>query len=83
MKGRKAQQMHAPVRGYMNRDLVTAAPDTTVTDIEGLIFRHNIGHLPILDGNRLAGIVTRTDLLKFMQDRYKENRRALRRVQAG
>ncbi|HAK46854.1 MAG TPA: hypothetical protein DCO79_13175 [Spirochaeta sp.] len=65
MKGRRSGQMHSPVKGYMTRKPVTAAPDTTVREIDELMFEHNIGHLPILEDGRLVGIVTRHDYLNF------------------
>lgn len=64
MKGRKAGQMKAPVRSYMSHRPVTGSPSTTLREIESLFFRHNIGHLPILDGGRLVGLVTRADYLR-------------------
>ncbi len=80
MKGRKAGQMKAPVHAYMTREVVTAAPDTTVAEIERLMFRHNIGRLPVVDAGGLAGIVTRTDLLSFMEERNAQNRKVMQRV---
>jgi tRNA nucleotidyltransferase (CCA-adding enzyme) len=80
MKGRKAGQMHAPVHAYMTREVVSIAPDTAVAEIEKLMYRHNVGHLPVIDGGRLVGIVTRTDLLGFMEERSARNRRVLRKV---
>jgi tRNA nucleotidyltransferase (CCA-adding enzyme) len=65
MKGRKAGQMHAPVKGYMTRKVVSAGPDATVREMEEILLTNNIGHLPILEGGKLAGIITRTDYLAF------------------
>ncbi|HOX12119.1 MAG TPA: CBS domain-containing protein [Spirochaetales bacterium] len=70
LKGRKAGQMKAPVRTYMSRNVVTAAPDSTVRQIDDLLFRHNIGHLPVVVDRKVVGIVTRTDFLE-----YKHNER--------
>jgi CBS domain-containing protein len=38
--------------------------DTSIVDAAKIMIENNIGALPILDNNKLAGIVTRTDLLK-------------------
>ena len=65
MKGRKGNQMHVPVTTFMSRQVVSAAPDTPVRDIDDLMFEHNIGHLPVLDGGNIVGIVSRADLLEF------------------
>ncbi|MFW6181512.1 MAG: CBS domain-containing protein, partial [Spirochaetota bacterium] len=80
MKGRKAGQMHAPVHAYMTREVVTVDPDTTVAEIEKLMYRHNVGHLPVVEDGYLAGLVTRTDLLDFMEERSVRNRSVLHRV---
>jgi tRNA nucleotidyltransferase (CCA-adding enzyme) len=67
MKGRKAAQMHAPVKGYMTRKLVTAGTRATVREIEDLLFLHNIGHLPIVEEGKIVGIVTRSDYLSLVR----------------
>jgi tRNA nucleotidyltransferase (CCA-adding enzyme) len=66
MKGRKANAMHAPVKGYMTRRVISGQPETPVRQIERLLFANNIGHLPIIEGERIVGMVTRGDYLRFM-----------------
>jgi len=68
MKGRKNNQMHSSVKGYMSSKVISALKDVTVREIEELLFKNNIGHLPIVQGKRLLGIVTRTDYLDFMSN---------------
>lgn len=51
------------VRGFMGAPPVTAAPDATLEALEALVAEHGVGRLPIVDGGRLVGIVTRSDLL--------------------
>ncbi|MBN2051810.1 MAG: CBS domain-containing protein [Spirochaetales bacterium] len=65
MKGRKAEQMNAPVRSYMTRKLITADIGTPLREVEHLLLTHNIGHLPILSRGALVGIITRSDYLSF------------------
>ena len=67
MKGRKSDQMHAPIKAFMTKKVVTAAKTTTVREIEQLLFRNNIGHLPIVEEGRVVGIVTRSDYLRFVE----------------
>jgi len=64
-KGRRARQMHAPVKGYMTRNVVSTGPDTTFREVEEILLGKNIGHLPILEEGRILGILTRTDYLAF------------------
>lgn len=49
----------------MSRELVTCSPDDTLFDALSLLARHEIKHLPIVDGGRLVGIVTMRQLLKL------------------
>lgn len=55
---------HAPVKGFMARDIITVTPDTDLLELERLLARAGIGRVPVLDGDTLAGIVTRKDLLQ-------------------
>ncbi|GMO50396.1 MAG: hypothetical protein Pg6C_14150 [Treponemataceae bacterium] len=64
MKGRKAQLMNAPVKAYMARNLITAGSSVTMREIERIFYKNHIGHLPIVEGDKLAGIVTRWDYLQ-------------------
>jgi tRNA nucleotidyltransferase (CCA-adding enzyme) len=65
MNGRKGNQMHVPVRTYMTKTIVSATPDTTVRELSEVLFEHNIGHIPIVNSDRVVGIVTRADILDF------------------
>ncbi|MDO8963701.1 MAG: CBS domain-containing protein [Coriobacteriia bacterium] len=55
---------HAPVKGFMARDIVTAGPDTDLDTLERLLTAENIGRIPVLDDGVLVGIVTRKDVLR-------------------
>lgn len=46
----------------MSADVVTVDPDTTLADALEAIRSNNIRHLPVLDGGKLAGVVTDRDL---------------------
>ena len=69
MKGRKSGQMHAPVKAYMTRKIVTAEKHITIREVERIFYKHHIGHLPIVEDKKLLGIVTRWDYLQFKKDR--------------
>lgn len=61
---------HAPVKGYMTRNIKTITSLTTLPEIESLMVTYDVGRLPVLEGNELIGIVTRTDVLRQLhQDR--------------
>lgn len=47
----------------MTREVVTAEPSTPLGSLAGLMEEHHVKRLPILDGQRLVGIVSRADLV--------------------
>ena len=51
------------VGSVMTRDVLTVEPGTPATDIAGLLERHRIKRVPVVDGGKLAGIVSRANLL--------------------
>ncbi len=57
---------HAPVKGYMSRQVVSIEPDTPLSEIQELMISHDIGRLPVLDQGRLAGIISRSDVLRTL-----------------
>jgi tRNA nucleotidyltransferase (CCA-adding enzyme) len=63
-KGRSADKMSAPVRAFMTRKVISAAPGTTLRELEHIFFSHTIFSLPIVEDGKLAGLVTRADFLK-------------------
>ncbi len=67
MKGRKKDQMNSPVKAYMRTKLVTCSSGANMREIENILFINGIGHLPVMDNGKLVGIITRSDILKFLQ----------------
>ncbi|AET63419.1 CBS domain-containing protein [Methanothrix harundinacea] len=57
------------VRDIMSRDLRTVSPDTTVPEIMNLMFREKHRGYPVMEGGRLAGIVTISDVQKVPEER--------------
>ncbi len=54
---------HRPVSDYMTSDVRTLPIEATLADIQELIIENRQRIIPILEGVRLAGVITRTDLL--------------------
>ncbi|MEM7595241.1 MAG: CBS domain-containing protein, partial [Cyanobacteria bacterium P01_A01_bin.83] len=63
---------HAPVKGYMSRNLKTIAPDTALPEIESLMVTYDVGRLPVIESGDLIGIVTRTDVLRLLHDQRND-----------
>ncbi|XTZ10899.1 MAG: CBS domain-containing protein [cyanobacterium endosymbiont of Rhopalodia yunnanensis] len=63
---------HAPVKGHMAQHLKTITPDTILPEIESMMVTNDLGRLPVVEKNKLLGIVTRTDLLRHIYQARKE-----------
>lgn len=55
-----------PISSIMTKSPVTVAPDTSLQDAGTVLLDNNISCLPVVEGNRLVGIVTDTDFVKFL-----------------
>ena len=65
---------HAPVKGYMTKNIKIIEPHTPLPTIESLMVTYDVGRLPVLDRGKLIGIVTRTDVLRQLhQDRDEQD----------
>jgi len=51
------------VENIMTRDLVIGVPEDDLNYVMGVMTKHHIRHLPILDDGRLAGIISLGDLV--------------------
>jgi CBS domain-containing protein len=56
------------VKEVMKRDPLTATPDTPIIEAIELMREHRVGCLPIVEGERLVGIVTAYDFLSISAD---------------
>lgn len=54
------------VREYMTGEFRTVTPDTPVEHLKELIVGENQRFVPVLDGGRMIGAITRTDLLRHL-----------------
>ena len=54
------------VGDVMRRHLITASPEDSVERITRLMLRYQIRRLPVVEGDKLVGIVTRHDFLKLI-----------------
>jgi len=54
------------VEEVMSHDVFTVHPDTPLAKAVGLLRRHRIGSLPVMQNKKLVGIITRSDILEFV-----------------
>lgn len=67
-----ARLEHLVVRDVMTRATITATPEQSLTDVARTLVEHRIHRLPVVEGERLVGIVTSLDLVRlFAEGRAK------------
>jgi CBS domain-containing membrane protein len=54
------------VKEVMTTGVVTVEPETRITDAAALMLQRRIGCLPVVEGGRLVGIVTESDLVRLV-----------------
>jgi len=53
------------VQDVMTKDLITINPSNTLEEAADVMVNHKIKKLPVIEGGRLVGIVTATDLIAY------------------
>lgn len=66
-KNKSALLKSVLIKEVMKRRVVTAAPDTPIKEIAHLMAEKKIGCVPILSAGALVGLVTTTDLLRYVE----------------
>jgi CBS domain-containing protein len=62
----RSEKLALPVREIMHRKVVTVRPEVRTLDAMGLMRRHKVGCLPVVDSEtRLVGILTEHDLIEL------------------
>jgi CBS domain-containing protein len=56
------------VRDVMTTSIISVKPNTSIFDAHGIMHEKKFRRLPVVDHNKLLGIVTETDLSKAMRD---------------
>jgi CBS domain-containing protein len=57
----------ARVREWMTPDPITAPPDMPLDEASGIMLERNFRHLPVVDGERLVGIVSLRRIMGALQ----------------
>ncbi|MBY3225373.1 CBS domain-containing protein [Rhizobium laguerreae] len=56
------------VKDVMSTPVVSAAPTATASQLAELLQAHDIKHLPVVENGRLAGMISRRDLMRALLD---------------
>ena len=59
------------VRDLMTREIVTCSRETTMLEAEKLMHKHRIRHLPVVEGDKVVGMLSIRDIMVW---RWQESR---------
>ena len=62
------------VADVMTRDVLSVAANAPLSDIVALMEEHRVKRVPVLDGDRVVGVVSRADLLRALSVAARERR---------
>lgn len=60
------------VEEVMTSEVETASPDTPLNEAAEVMFRNKFGCLPVLEDEKLVGILTESDFVRYFCDRLVE-----------
>jgi CBS domain-containing protein len=75
-RGAHTQAKPVSVGSIMRKEPVTVTPETSLLDALHVMKKHNVGCLPVTQGNKLVGIITERDFLTITEEMLE---RALQR----
>ena len=60
------------VREFMTPHPITVTPDTSIKQAAQLMLQHKIGGLPVVEGGKLVGIITDSDIFRLLVERLPD-----------
>lgn len=60
------------VQSIMTVKPITVSPDSSIREAARLMLEHKIGGLPVVDGERLVGMVTESDLFRHIVEHWED-----------
>ena len=75
---RGAAVLEEPVSAVMTRKVVSCRPNDTVSAIMEMMTLGKFRHLPVLDGDRVVGLISIGDVVKWRVQEYENEQEALR-----
>ena len=80
---RSAELGRISVQDAMTRDLIVCVLDDDVDYAMGVVTKNRVRHLPVMDGDRVAGMISIGDLVKASLDEVQYENRYLREYITG
>jgi CBS domain-containing protein len=70
LKGKSS--MNTPISELMTKNPFTIAPDNTIEDCMDMMTSRHIRHLPVVEGDKLIGIISIGDVVKHIIEEQKD-----------
>jgi tRNA nucleotidyltransferase (CCA-adding enzyme) len=64
---------HAPVKSVMSSDVLTCGAETPLPQVMRLVASSEAGRVPVVRGDEVVGVVTRSDLLRALEEPLGED----------
>jgi CBS domain-containing protein len=79
LASRGCDAVQAPVADLMSKELLVAGPEDTTDYAMAIMTEHHIRHLPVMDGDRLLGILSLGDTVNACRSEAEFENRMLKR----
>ena len=63
---RTASESSIPIEGIMSTPVMTVSPDDSTGDAAALMVKYDVSRLPVIDDEKIVGIIDRHDILKVL-----------------
>ncbi|MDO9516691.1 MAG: CBS domain-containing protein [Methanosarcinaceae archaeon] len=57
-----------PIRDIMESEVYTISADSSIEKASSMMIKHKVNRLPVLDGEKLVGIITRGDIIRGLAE---------------
>ncbi len=64
----KDSQRVSPIKAFMTRNVITVTPRHSVAEAMRILIKHDIGRLPVVENDRVIGIISRSDAMIYYYD---------------
>lgn len=60
--------MQSPVKAFMSRNVISIDHDKNAIEAAKLMIKNDIGRIPVIQDDKIIGIVTRSDVMLYFYD---------------
>nr|WP_243137436.1 CBS domain-containing protein [Desulfofundulus thermobenzoicus] len=66
LEGKIQAMLEEPVRKLMTTDVITVTEDTGLSDVAQILSRRRFKKVPVVQGRKLVGIISRSDVVRYL-----------------